>query len=80
MFTIDIDKGVIIDKIPTEHNYTIMKKSRYLCAATDTGSVNALSLADFKIVKPWKAHGAAINDMDARNDFLVTCGCSVRHL
>ncbi|QKX58719.1 uncharacterized protein TRUGW13939_05846 [Talaromyces rugulosus] len=80
MFTIDIDKGVIIDKLPTEHNYTIMKKSRYLCAATDTGSVNALSLADFKIVKSWKAHGAAINDMDARNDFLVTCGFSVRHL
>lgn len=80
MFTVDIDKGIIIDTIPTDVNYTIMKRSRYLCCATDTGSVNALSLADFKIVKTWKAHGAAINDMDARNDFLVTCGFSVRHL
>ncbi|OJJ45508.1 hypothetical protein ASPZODRAFT_134188 [Penicilliopsis zonata CBS 506.65] len=80
MFTIDIDKGVIVDKLPTEHHYTIMKRSRYLCAATDTGSVNALSMADFSVVKSWKAHGTAVNDMDARNDFLVTCGFSVRHL
>ncbi|KAH8427624.1 poly(A)-specific ribonuclease [Aspergillus melleus] len=80
MFTIDIDKGIIIDKLPTEYNYTMMKKSRYLCAATDTGSVNALSLSDFRVVKSWKAHGTAVNDMDARNDLLVTCGFSVRHL
>ncbi|PYH85008.1 putative PAB-dependent poly(A)-specific ribonuclease subunit [Aspergillus uvarum CBS 121591] len=80
MFTIDIDKGIIVDKLPTEYNYTMMKKSRYLCAATDTGSVNALSLNDFSVVKSWKAHGTAVNDMDARNDLLVTCGFSVRHL
>ncbi|KAF7719834.1 PAN2-PAN3 deadenylation complex catalytic subunit PAN2 [Penicillium ucsense] len=80
MFTIDIDKGAIVDKLHTDSNYTLMKKSRYLCAATDTGSVNALSLADFKVVKSWKAHGTAVNDMDARNDLLVTCGFSVRHL
>lgn len=78
MYTVDIDKGVIVDKIPTEHNYTIMKKSRYLCAATDTGAANALSLSDFSVVKSWKAHGTAINDMDARNDLLVTCGFSLR--
>ncbi|OOF98956.1 hypothetical protein ASPCADRAFT_204652 [Aspergillus carbonarius ITEM 5010] len=80
MFTIDIDKGIIVDKLGTEYNYTMMKKSRYLCAATDTGSVNALSLNDFSVVKSWKAHGTAVNDMDARNDLLVTCGFSVRHL
>jgi PAB-dependent poly(A)-specific ribonuclease subunit 2 len=80
MFTIDIDKGIIVDQLHTDHNYTMMKKSRYLCAATDTGSVNALSLTDFRVVKSWKSHGTAINDMDARNDLLVTCGFSVRHL
>ncbi|CAI7584313.1 unnamed protein product [Penicillium bialowiezense] len=80
MFTVDIDKGTIVDKLPTEHGYTMMKKSRYLCAATDTGSVNALSLGDFSVVKSWKAHGTAVNDMDARNDLLVTCGFSARHL
>ncbi|PGH11073.1 PAB-dependent poly(A)-specific ribonuclease subunit PAN2 [Helicocarpus griseus UAMH5409] len=80
MFHIDVDKGVIVDRIQNDYNYTIMKKSRYLCAATDTGSVNALSLSDFSLVKSWKAHGTVVNDMDARNDFLVTCGFSVRHL
>ncbi|EQL29647.1 poly(A)-specific ribonuclease [Blastomyces gilchristii] len=80
MFHIDVDKGIIVEKLNTEHNYTIMKKSRYLCAATDTGSVNALSLSDFSVVKSWKAHGTVVNDMDARNDYLVTCGFSVRHL
>ncbi|KAG0161119.1 hypothetical protein PDIDSM_8652 [Penicillium digitatum] len=80
MFTVDIDKGTIVEKLPTEHGYTMMKKSRYLCAATDTGSVNALSLSDFSVVKSWKAHGTGVNDMDARNDLLVTCGFSVRHL
>lgn len=80
MLVIDVDKGVVVDKIPTEFNYTIMRKSRYLCAATDTGSVNALSLSDFSVVKTWNAHGTLINDMDARNDYLVTCGFSVRHL
>ncbi|WEW58180.1 poly(A)-specific ribonuclease [Emydomyces testavorans] len=80
MFVIDVEKGTIVDQVSTEYHYTIMKKSRYLCAATDTGSVNALNLTDFSLVKSWKAHGAVINDMDARNDFLVTCGFSVRHL
>ena len=80
MFTIDIDKGAIVDRLPTDHQYTIMKKSRYLCAGTDAGLVNALSLNDFRVCKSWKAHGTAVNDMDARNDLLVTCGFSVRHL
>ncbi|EFW21809.1 PAB-dependent poly(A)-specific ribonuclease subunit 2 [Coccidioides posadasii str. Silveira] len=79
MFIIDVEKGAIVDQLSTEYRYTIMKRSRYLCAATDTGSVNVLSLTDFSVVKSWKAHGALINDMDARNDFLVTCGFSVRH-
>ncbi|EER41383.1 PAB-dependent poly(A)-specific ribonuclease subunit PAN2 [Histoplasma capsulatum H143] len=80
MFHIDIDKGTIVEKLTTEYNYTIMKKSHYLCAATDTGSVNALSLSDFSVVKSWKAHGTVVSDMDAQNDYLVTCGFSVRHL
>jgi PAB-dependent poly(A)-specific ribonuclease subunit 2 len=33
----------------------------------------------FKVIKTWKAHAAAISDMDAQNNFLVTCGYSPRH-
>ena len=80
MFIVDIDKGVTAGRLPTSYNYTMMKRSRYLCAATDTGAVNALSMTDYTVVKSWKAHGTAVNDMDARNDFLVTCGFSMRHL
>ena len=79
MLIIDIDKGAVVGKVPTEHNYTLMKRSRYLCGATDTGLVNALSMTDFKVVKSWKAHGTAVNDMDSRSDFVVTCGFSVRN-
>ena len=55
-----------------------MKLSRYICAATNSGSVDLLDPNTFKVVKTWKAHAAAINDMDAQNNFLVTCGFSPR--
>ena len=80
MFLIDIDKGQVVEELPGEANYTMMKRSRYICAATDDGSVSVLDKSSFKVVKTWKAHSTAINDMDTRNDFLVTCGFSVRHL
>lgn len=57
----------------------MMKSSHYICAATSTGSVNMLDPNTFTIVKTWKAHSAGINDMDAQNNFLVTCGWSPRH-
>ena len=79
MFVIDVEKGAIVEQMPAEANYVSLKKSRYICAATDNGAVNILD-SDFKVIKTWKAHGTAINDMDARNDFLVTCGFSVRHM
>ena len=79
MFVIDIDKGKVVEQLHGEANYTMMRKSRYICAATEDGSINLLD-SEFKVVKTWKAHGATINDMDARNDFLVTCGFSIRHL
>jgi PAB-dependent poly(A)-specific ribonuclease subunit 2 len=79
MFLIDIDKGKVVEQLQGEANYTMMRKSRYICAATEDGSINLLD-SEFKVIKTWKAHGATINDMDARNDFLVTCGFSIRHL
>ena len=35
-----------------------------------------LDPVSFKIVKTWNAHVGHINDMDAQNDFIVTCGGS----
>lgn len=65
-------------QIPTEDGYTMMKLSRYICAATSTGSVNILDPNTFRVIKTWRAHAAGINDMDAQNNFLVTCGYSPR--
>lgn len=56
-----------------------MKKGgQYICAATPNGTVHLLDSATFKVVKQWRAHNGLINDMDAKADFLVTCGWSLR--
>jgi len=78
MFVIDVDKGEIRKQIPTDDHYTMMKRSRYICAATKNGSVNILDSMTFKLVKSWNAHASLINDMDAQHDFIVTCGYSLR--
>ena len=54
-----------------------MKRSRYLCAAAQNGSVNILDSITFTIVKTWKTH-AVISDMDAQHDYIVTCGYSLK--
>ncbi|KAH8816153.1 PAB-dependent poly(A)-specific ribonuclease subunit PAN2 [Xylogone sp. PMI_703] len=78
MFTIDVDKGTITKQIPTNDHYTIMKRSRHICAATKGGAVNILDSITFNIIKAWNAHASLINDMDAQHDFIVTCGYSLR--
>ena len=79
-FVIDVERGVIHSQHPAQANYTILRKSRHVCAATDDGDIHILSLIDFSTLKTWKAHTNAVNDIDVRNDFLVTCGFSVRHM
>jgi PAB-dependent poly(A)-specific ribonuclease subunit 2 len=65
-------------QIPTKDHYMIMKRSRYICAATKNGDVNILDSTNFGLVKTWNAHSSLINDMDAQHDFIVTCGYSLR--
>ncbi|KAI5464781.1 ubiquitin carboxyl-terminal hydrolase-domain-containing protein [Mariannaea sp. PMI_226] len=78
MLIIDLIKGDVVKQVPTEHQYTIMKRGRYICAATKNGSVNLLDPITFAVIKSWNAHSALINDMDAQHDFIVTCGYSLR--
>lgn len=81
MFIIDVDKGCIVEELDTEYKYTILRRSsRCMCAATDAGYVNVLQLTNYSLIKTFRAHGFKINDMDARNDILVTCGFSIRHM
>ncbi|CZS97451.1 related to PAN2-component of Pab1p-stimulated poly(A) ribonuclease [Rhynchosporium agropyri] len=78
MFVIDVEKGVITKQAPTSNHYTMMRRSRYICAATQKGSINIIDPADFRVVKIWNAHSSLIHDMDAQNDFIVSCGCQIR--
>ncbi|KXJ89786.1 ubiquitin carboxyl-terminal hydrolase-domain-containing protein [Microdochium bolleyi] len=78
MFVIDVHKGEVTKTVPTDSQYKIMRRSRFICAATVKGAVHILDPITFKVVKVWNAHSAAINDMDAQHDFIVTCGFSVR--
>ena len=56
----------------------MMKSSHYICAATSTGSVNILDADNLNIVKTLTTNYTGINDMDARNNYLVTCGWTTR--
>lgn len=78
MFVIDVNKGEIVKQLDTEHHYKIMKRSRYICAATTGSNVHIIDSLTFKVIKTWAAHTATIVDMDAQHDFIVTCGMSLR--
>lgn len=77
MFVIDVDKGIITKQVPTSEHFKIMKRSRYICAATAHGSVSILDSYNFTVIKTWQAHTALINDMDAQSEYLLTCGYSL---
>ncbi|KAF4122704.1 LOW QUALITY PROTEIN: PAB-dependent poly(A)-specific ribonuclease subunit 2 [Geosmithia morbida] len=78
MLVVDLNKGEVTKQVPTDHQYTMMRRARYICAATSNGSVHLLDPVTFVVIKVWNAHSALINDMDAQHDFIVTCGFSLR--
>jgi PAB-dependent poly(A)-specific ribonuclease subunit 2 len=51
-----------------------LKKGKYICAATQNGTVNMLDTTSFDVLKTWKPHSAGISAMDTGDDFIVTCG------
>ena len=61
-------------QLPTKDQYTMMKHSKYICAATSDTSVNLLDSDNLRIVKTLTTNSLRICDMDARNNYLVTCG------
>lgn len=52
----------------------MMKHSKYICAATTDGSVNLLDADNLRVVNTLSTNNVGICDMDARNNYLVTCG------
>ena len=78
MYKIDVERGHVIEELPTDADYTMMKLSRYICAATSIGSVDFLDPGTLKVVRTWQAHSSKINSMDVRTDYLLTCGWSTK--
>ncbi|KAL9099961.1 MAG: hypothetical protein Q9163_004602 [Psora crenata] len=78
MLKVDMGKGQVVQEIASMSEYTMMRHSRYICAATSTGSVDFLEPSTLNVVKTWKAHTASISDMEASGNSLITCGRSLR--
>ncbi|KAI4168471.1 MAG: hypothetical protein LQ343_006358 [Gyalolechia ehrenbergii] len=83
MYRIDVDKGVIVKqadmaKVSSQHEYMLMKFCRYICAATNSGAINFLDPDTLDVIKSWQAYSSKVSDMDAQNNYLVTCGWSSR--
>ena len=56
-----------------------MKRAgQYICAANCSGAVHIIDPNTLRVLKVWQAHMGTINDMDAKADYLVTCGLSQR--
>ncbi|KAK9770911.1 putative PAN2-PAN3 deadenylation complex catalytic subunit PAN2 [Seiridium cardinale] len=78
MFVIDVNKGEVVKVLPAEAHYKIMKRSRYICAATTGSAVHILDPLSFKVIKQWAPHAGIVHDMDAQHDYIVTCGLTLR--
>ncbi|KAF2706246.1 PAB-dependent poly(A)-specific ribonuclease-like protein subunit pan2 [Pleomassaria siparia CBS 279.74] len=79
MFKIDVEKGTITDTLVAEAQYTTLKRAgQYLCAATKTGGIHILDSGTLSVLKVFDGHTGSISDMDAKGDFLATCGWSPR--
>ncbi|GAB7366460.1 hypothetical protein MBLNU230_g8255t1 [Neophaeotheca triangularis] len=82
LYRIDVDKGTVTEifEPPTPIPFTLMKRAKeYICAASHDGSVHMLDLKTLAITNRWKPYPAQVNDIDARGDYLLTCGWAPRH-
>lgn len=77
IYRIDVDKGTLLEVITpqTPVPYTLMKLAgQHICAASHDGSIHLLDPKTLAVVHSWKAYAGTVNDMDARGDYLLTCG------
>ncbi|KAL9012394.1 MAG: hypothetical protein Q9173_002834 [Seirophora scorigena] len=65
-------------QVRSQYEYMLMRHCRYICAATNTGAIVFLDIDSLAVVREWQAYSSKVSDMDARTDYLVTCGWSAR--
>ncbi|KAL8762093.1 MAG: hypothetical protein Q9184_001865 [Pyrenodesmia sp. 2 TL-2023] len=78
MYKIDVDKGLVVQEVFAPGEYTLMRFCRYLCAATSSGAIDIIDPDTLDVVKSWSAYSSSVSDMDAQDNYLVTCGRSTR--
>jgi PAB-dependent poly(A)-specific ribonuclease subunit 2 len=77
MYRVDVEKGVMTETLSPEPPvaYTIMRRAKeFICAAAHDGSIHLLDSKSLSVINSWKAYAGSVNDMDARGDYLLTCG------
>ena len=77
MYRIDLEKGTITETLtPTSAvPYTMMRRAgQYICGAAHDGSVYMLDPKTLAVIQRWQPYAGSVNDMDARGDYLLTCG------
>lgn len=79
MYRIDVDKGVVLETLTSQSPvpYTLMRLAgQHICAASHDGSIHLLDPKTLSITHSWRPYAGNVSDMDARGDYLLTCGWS----
>ncbi|KAF2772334.1 hypothetical protein EJ03DRAFT_287998 [Teratosphaeria nubilosa] len=75
MYRIDVERGSVTEELSCGIPFTMMKRTgAHICAAAHDGSIHLLDPKSLSSVHKWKAYAGTVNDMDARGDYLLTCG------
>ncbi|KAF2858667.1 hypothetical protein K470DRAFT_259573 [Piedraia hortae CBS 480.64] len=75
MYRIDVVRGVIKEMRPSAVPFILMRRAgQHIYAAAKDGSVHLLDPTTLATVRSWKSYSGAVNDMDVRGDYLLTCG------
>lgn len=77
MYRVDVEKGVVLETLLPQSPvpFTIMRRAgQCICAAAHDGSIHLLDPKTLSVTHCWSAYAGEVNDMDARGDYLLTCG------
>ncbi|KAK3113725.1 poly(A)-specific ribonuclease [Teratosphaeriaceae sp. CCFEE 6253] len=75
MYRVNVETGAVLETIASPVPFTILRRSgQYICASGHDGSIHILDQKTLDVVRKWQAYAGTVNDMDARGDYLLTCG------
>lgn len=77
LYRVDVESGAVSETLIPQPvvPYTIMRRANQcICAAAHDGSIYLLNSKTLGVIHSWKAYAGTLNDMDARGDYLLTCG------